>query len=298
MFGTFLLLTLVTFDPAAGTTGFDFLKITPTAREAALAGASVARPDGAFAFYYNPAVTGSVNAAQFSYINYAAGIHLGSAAYTQPFNGNKGFGAGIFYLNSGTMKKTNEQGEELGTFGATFSSFNLSGSLRPNPDLSIGASIAGLYGTIDTFFAVGLIGNLGVTYEPPSIPTLKLGFAATRLGTQLKPFGGRDPMPLELILGATWEPNPALNLNLNLNKPIDNRFNVRAGIEGWVSQFLAIRAGYNSLGTDLMTGSGSDPLAGFAVGLGIRYNRYQLDYTFVPMVVLGIVHRISFGFSL
>lgn len=294
---TFLALILIAFDPGAGTTGFEFLKIIPTAREAALAGACVSRPDGAFAFYYNPAVTCFGAAGQFSYINYAAGIHLGSAAYTQPIDGTKSVGAGVYYLNSGTMKKTNEQGEELGTFGASFTSFILNGALHLHPALSVGTGVAGLYGAIDTFFAVGLIGNLGITYEPP-LPGLRFGFAATKIGAQLKPFGTRDPMPLELSIGATWEVNPALNLNLNLNKPIDNRFNISAGIEGWVNQFLALRAGYNTLGTDLMAGSGSDPLAGFAVGLGIRYHRYQLDYTFVPMVVLGIAHRISFGFSL
>lgn len=292
-----LALTLIAIDPGAGTTGFDFLQITPTAREAALAGASTAQPDGAFGFYYNPAATGAMTGAQFTYINYPAGIHLGSAAYTQPLDNTKGIGVGIYYLNSGTMKKTNEQGEELGTFGASFTCLNLSGSYRFISNLLVGAGIAGLYGTIDTFFSVGIVGNIGVTYEPP-VPGLRLGFTARNLGAEIKPFGTRDPMPLELNLGASWQPTPALNLNLNLNKPINNRFNIRAGIEGWVNQFLALRAGYNSLGSDLMVDSGADPLAGFAAGIGVRYNRYQLDYTFVPMVALGSAHRISFGFSL
>jgi len=292
-----LALTLIAIDPGAGTTGFDFLHITPTAREAALAGASTAKPAGAFGFYYNPAATGALTGAEFTYINYPAGIHLGSAAYTQPLDNTKGVGAGIFYLNSGTMKKTNEQGEELGTFGASFTALNLSGSYQPTGALLLGIGIAGLYGTIDTFFSVGLVGNLGATYEPP-VTGLRLGFSARNLGVQIKPFGTRDPMPLEFSLGACYEPTPGLNLNLNLSKPQGNRFNIRAGIEGWVNQFLALRAGYNSLGSDLMAGSGADPLAGFAAGIGIRYNRYQLDYTFVPMVALGAAHRISFGFTL
>ncbi len=292
------LLTTITIAGNAGTTGFEFLRITPTAREAALAGSALARPVGALAFYYNPAGINPVNSAQFTYINHIAGTHLGSVAYTQPLDAQKTIGAGVYYFNSGTMKRTNEIGEELGTFGVSFASINLAGNINLLPGFALGLGISGLYGTMDTFFSLGLAGNLGILYQPP-VTGLNLAFAVNNLGVQLKPYGtARDPLPLEFNLGASWEPIPEINLNLTLNQPIDNRFNFRLGIEGWVNQFLALRLGYNSLGTDLMGGEGSDALAGFATGIGVRYDRFYLDYSFTPMVILGTSHRISLGITL
>ncbi|MEO0069301.1 MAG: PorV/PorQ family protein [candidate division WOR-3 bacterium] len=293
-------LSLVTIYPGAGTAGFDFLHISPTAREAALAGAAVSRPQGAMGFFYNPAILsqGGTNNGELTYINYPAGIHLGSVGYVQPLGTNKGVGIGIFYLNSGTIKRTNDQGEEMGTFGSSYLNLNLSGGLRIIDRLALGLAFSGLYGAIDTFFSLGVAGNLGITYEIPDYH-IHFGFAASNLGVEVKTFGGyRNPLPLEIALGASWEPITALNLNASIHKPIDNRWNFRAGIEGWVNEYLVLRGGYYSLGADLAYGGGGDVLAGFTTGLGIRYQRYQIDYAFIPMVVLGITHRLSLSFSL
>jgi len=125
------------------------------------------------------------------------------------------------------------------------------------------------------------------------------GLAVKNVGYQLKAFrAGRDPLPIDLGLGLGYQPNPALNLALDVHKPIDNRVNVRAGVEGWVADLLALRVGYNSDGVDLKSGGGSDILAGLSTGLGVRYRGYELDYCFIPMVSLGMAHRISLAFSL
>jgi len=296
----FIVLNLIAFHPAAGTSGNDFLRIIPTAREAALGGAASVNAEGAFAFYYNPIniLKGVSSAAQFSYVNYPAGINACAVGYLQPVNPDVGLGVGINYLNSGTMKRTNEQGEELGAFGAACAVLNVSGATRIAEQLTLGAGIAGLYGNIDTFFSLALATNLGIGYElfPYNI---RVGLTASNLGWEVKPFGEtRDPLPIEFGLGAAWQPVPALNLNLTLNKPLDNRLNFRFGVEGWLNQYLVLRGGYNSLGSDLGDGSGGDIFAGFATGFGLRYQRYQIDYSYVPMGLIGISHRLSFGLSL
>ncbi|MGQ9708787.1 MAG: PorV/PorQ family protein, partial [bacterium] len=235
---------------------------------------------------------------QFCYVNYPAGIHDGAVAYTQPINPNSGVGVGLNYLNSGVMKRTNEQGEELGTFGAAYADLNISAALRLAEPLLLGAGIAGVYGNIDTFFSLGLATNLGIGYEL-SPYNIRVGLTASNLGWQIKPFGdSRNPLPIEFGLGAVWEPVPAVNLNFTVGKPLDNRFNFRLGVEGWLNQYLVLRGGYNSLGSDLSDGSGGDIFAGFATGLGLCYQRYQIDYSFIPMGRMGISHRLSFGLSL
>jgi long-subunit fatty acid transport protein len=151
-----LVITLVGIDPNAGTTGFDFLKLTPTAREAAMGGAAVASTPGPMGFWFSPAHALSAEGprANVGYLNYVAGIQTGSAAYSQPVDTDKGVGFGIVYLNSGTMKRTNERGEELGTFGVSYANLNLSGAMRLGDELSVGIALQGLYGSIDTFFGL------------------------------------------------------------------------------------------------------------------------------------------------
>lgn len=295
-----LALSLVGIDPAAGTSGFDFLRIAPTAREAALAGASAGSGGGAMSFWYNPAhvLPCAGTRAHVGYLNYVASVHIGSVAYSQPVSDRYGIGLGVVYLNSGTLKRTDEQGRELGTFGVSYADLNISAAMAPIENLTAGAAFQGLYGSIDTFFTFGLAGNLGASYELP-VPGLRVGFSAGNLGAQIKAFQTEtDPLPMELAFGLGYQPNPAISFAVDLRKPLTNRFNVRAGVEGWVGEYLVLRAGYNSLGTDLHAGTGTDALGGFATGLGVRWQGYQLDYCFVPMVALGMAHRISLSFSL
>jgi hypothetical protein len=145
------------------------------------------------------------------------------------------------------------------------------------------------------------------------------------VGYQLKAFRtGRDPLPIDLGLGLGYQPNPALNLALDLHKLRPDRFEfrpdsagrvgtdsvlsglgqyakgfrIRAGVEGWVADLLAVRVGYTTEGLDLQAGGGEDILAGLTTGLGFRWRGYQLDYCFIPMVELGVAHRLSLAFSL
>ena len=295
-----LALTLIGIDPNAGTTGFDFLRLTPTAREAAMAGAAVASAPSPMGFWFSPAhvLAGGNPRAHVGYLNYVAGIQTGSAAYSQPVGTDKGVGFGIVYLNSGTMKRTDERGEELGTFGVSYANLNLSGAMRFGNALAVGIGLQGLYGSIDTFFGLGLAGNVGATYRLP-VDGLTAGLAVKNVGYQLKAFqAGRDPLPIDFGLGLGYQPNPSLNLALDVHKPIDNIVNVRVGVEGWVADLLAVRVGYTTEGVDLKAGSGSDILAGVTTGLGFRWHGYQLDYCFIPMVELGVAHRLSLAFSL
>jgi hypothetical protein len=295
-----LVFSLIAIDPNAGTTGFDFLRITPTAREAALGGAAVGASASPMGFWFSPAhaLSAECPRAHVGYLNYVAGIHIGSAAYSQPVGTDKGVGFGVVYLNSGTMKRTNERGDELGTFGASYAAVNLSGAMRLVQELAVGVGVQGLYGSIDTFFGMGLTGNVGATYQLP-VTGLTAGLAVKNLGLQVKAFrDSLDPLPIDFGLGLAYQPNPSLDLAFDVHKPIDNRIRVLAGVEGRVADVLALRAGYDSYGPDLKSGGGSDILAGLSTGLGIRWRGYELDYCFIPMVELGVAHRISLAFSL
>lgn len=303
MISLVLAFSLIAIDPNAGTAGFDFLRILPTAREAAMAGAATGDAQSPMAFWYSPAhaLVGETPRAHLGYVNYVAGIHLGSAAYSQQLSPDKGVGIGVVYLNSGSMKRTDPLGNELGTFGVSFADVNLSGALRLTDLVSVGVGLQGLYGSIDTFFGIGLAANIGARARIPfeDFQGLYAGIAARNLGHQVKAFqSGRDRMPMEFSLGLAYLPSPSLSLMADVLRPLDNRLVFRAGVEGWIGELLVLRGGYSTLGSDLQSGGGADIIAGLSTGLGIRFKQYQLDYCFIPMVELGMAHRLSLAITL
>ncbi len=299
MLAMLMTLALVAVDPAAGTAGFDFLRITPTAREAALGGTGIGSGDGPMSFWFSPAhARATGQRAQVSYAGHVAGIHAGALAYNRPVGNDFGLGLGVAFTTSGTMKRTNEFGEQLGTFGASFTALNVSGALDLGGDISAGAALQGLYGSIDTFFSIGLALNAGAVIRLP-LDGLSAGVSVRNAGYELKPYrSSRDPLPLDIGAGLSFRPSRSLALAADVHKPIDNRVNFGLGIEGWIGEHLALRGGYSSLGIDLQTGGSTDILAGICAGLGVNYQGFQLDYGFTPMLPVGIAHRVSLAFSL
>ena len=299
MLNIILLLSMISRDPNVGTAGFDLLNITIPAREAAMGNTALALSEDAFGFFFNPAGLVDIVESRFgtTYMNYLAGIQLGSLSYSKPF-GNKGLGVGITYLNSGSMKKTDISGNEEGTFSVAYANFDVAFGMLITEPIGIGVGLKGIYGKIDTFTSVGAGINLGGSFILP-VNGLSLGVAVRNIGYVFKPFRDeRDKLPLDFGAGINYSSRDKLNLNLDIIKPLYSKFGVRIGGEGWLTSFLALRAGYNSLGSDLKTGSGSDIAAGMSFGLGVKVLSYQLDYAFTPMLTLGRVHRFTLSFAL
>ncbi|MDH5682932.1 MAG: PorV/PorQ family protein [bacterium] len=299
MVNIFLIISLISSDPNVGTNGFDLLKITLPARQAAMGCAALGLADDAFGFYFNPAGLVDIEGPQFgvSYMNYVAGVQLGALSYSRPM-ADKGFGFGLTYLNSGSMKKTDISGNEEGTFSVSYANFDVALGLLFTEPIAVGLGVKGLYNKIDTFFAVGAGLNLGGSFLLP-VEGLHLGVAVRNIGAVFKPYRSeRDKLPLDFGAGLNYARGENLNLNLDLVKSLSSSFSFRLGAEAWANQYLAVRAGYYSLGSDLKTGTGSDILAGLSFGLGVRVLQYQLDYGFTPMLDLGRVHRFTLSFAL
>lgn len=300
MLNVILSLTLFSQVSNVGTAGFDLLNITVPARAAAMGNTAIALADDAFGFFFNPA--GLVDIAESkigtTYINYLAGIQMGSLCYTQPLSDN-GIGIGITYLNSGAMKKTDEFGNEQisPTFTVSYTNFDVAFGYLVSEPVAVGLGLKGLYGKIDTFFTIGVSANIGTSVLLP-IEGLHFGAGLRNLGVVLKPFRTeKDKLPLELGAGLNYSTD-GFNINLDVTKPLYSKFGVRAGIEYWVVPFLALRTGINSFGCDLKTGGGSDIFAGTGIGLGVKVTQFQLDYAFTPMLALGRVHRFTLSFAL
>jgi hypothetical protein len=121
--------------------------------------------------------------------------------------------------------------------------------------------------------------DLGAQYHPGLWPALQLGLAVTHLGVPLQVLNAEqaDPTPTRLRAGAAYElmhhfsrdTTTALWTSLDVSgswrQGVEPR--VSTGVELILDETIFVRAGY-------ATGSGRDSGAG--VGVGLRYDRFEL----------------------
>jgi hypothetical protein len=290
-------------NPNVGTTGFNFLKITPTAREAAMGSTAIGFGDNAFGIWYNPAGLAGTKQRQFgaSYISHLAGINSGAASFVMPL-AKMALGFGAYYLNGGEMARIDENQIEQGTFTPSCLDINVGGGMKIANSLMLGVTLKAVYSGIDSFWSLGLGANIGVSYDVPNTG-LRASLVARNLGLTLKPFvTANEKLPTEFVAGLGYRAGKNLNLALEGLLPVDNNFAARVGAEWWLFKPVCLRAGITTAGADLKAGGGGDILAGLSTGLGVRVPIRKLplevDYAFTPMVVLGSAHRVSFRLTL
>jgi hypothetical protein len=120
-------------------------------------------------------------------------------------------------------------------------------------------------------------------------PELALGIALKNiLGPQLKwntPSGHADNIPLVMAVGAAYK---TMAFNNDLLLAIDYRRSVQGdlclGAEYSINKYFVVRAGNNS--------------NGLALGLGINYQKFRLDYVLMNNSDLGGIQQLSIGLVL
>lgn len=274
-----------------GTEIFDFMRLPNGARCAALSGCTMGMIGDQFAIFANPAAlqidTKTVGG---TYTRYVADIQGGCGAYVLPGLGGI-LGAGISYLNFGTITKTNENGDELGTFTPQ-SLVPIIGYARPLKDSRIGVSSKIIYQSIDEYTGVAVAGDIGYLFYPKAYKGLVIGGTIQNIGMKLTKFNTTyENLPIFARIGGSYLLfNNLVQLSAELELP-ETEFIL--GMEWRPSKILAIRGGFYSWGKDLEVGSDLDIFAGKSVGIGLKTQKLSIDYALTPMVDLGLVHRIS-----
>lgn len=280
-----------------GTSGADFLTIGVGARALAMGGAFSAVDTGADAnaVNWNPAALGFVDKANVtaSYNSLFVDENQGYMGYAAPIGKDKDAGvwaAGVNYLS---VSKIERRAGDTENADSTFSNQNYAASLSYakafNDQLSAAASLKYVRTALDTLKENAMAVDAGVLARTP-VENLTFGVAMRNLGTNIGP----DSMPLIFKGGAAYK---MLSSKLILDSDIDWLMTERRGYwslgsEFWVSPNLAVRAGYQF-------GHGSDQLqsklVGLGAGLGVKFNRFTMDYAFIPYGDLGDTHRVTLG---
>jgi hypothetical protein len=280
-----------------GTSGYSFLKVDPSARSTAMGGAFVGLSDDAAALYFNPAGLIQIDTKRFftTYNNYVSDIQSGFLGYVHPYSQSVRLGASISYFNYGSMTKTDDQGADLGTFGASDFALALSLARVINTRFSLGATGKFVYERIDGFSSDALALDLGVLYISKDGLT-RIGGVGQNIGSQLKGLtkSHKDPLPSAVKIGISHRMRELpLTVVSDVTKPFDNDIFFNLGGEFSALEPLYLRFGWSSFGKNFKTDSDKDNLAGFAAGFGVTWKVYRFDYAFSSYADLGGVHKIS-----
>lgn len=299
-----------------GQQAFSFLNLPPGAKTAALGGVNVSVRDAdPTMLLSNPALLNAEMDGRLalSFVDYLADIKQSTVAYAfKPKEADAGqrWGASLSYLSYGEFKQYDPAGNLLGVFSVNEYAAGLTYAYVQGPFTLAGTgklAVSGIGGN----HSVGLLADIGAVFKHPE-QDFTVGLAVKNAGYQLKPYAGagREPMPLDVQLGATikpehmplrfsitahnlqrldivyLDPNQRGQLDENgeevkkkktLGDQIARHFAV--GGELLLGKNLNLRLGYNHLQRRELRLDNAAGGAGISFGVMLRISQFQLDYT-------------------
>ncbi|MEW5693695.1 MAG: PorV/PorQ family protein [Candidatus Hydrogenedentota bacterium] len=290
---------LIAIDKDAGTSGAQFLKICVGARPSSMGEAYAGVYGDALSIYWNPAGLANVNNIDvaFQYNDSIVDIEQNFVSVALPAKRwDGGWAIGLTYLDAGEQIRTTETvlGQVLstnaGTFGANDLACMLSYAICYKKQLNLGLTFKYIAEELEDEDASSFACDLGFIYLPSKYENLSIGGSIQNIGKKIRFINQKDDLPLNFKLGLAYRLRAGRVLWVaDLNYPTDNELRFNSGLEWWVLNSLALRAGYSQALTDADDG--------LTLGCGIRYQSFTLDYAFLPMGDLGDSHRVSAGYK-
>lgn len=207
-----LLLGMVVISNASaqfgGSSTYDFLNLTSSARINALGGNQVGMIDSSELglSYYNPAtlMPASSNTLSLNYIDYMSDIRYGYASYARHLDGVGTFSTGIQYANYGKFQEAGADGILTGnTFSASDYALNIIYSRNIWNNFTGGINLKPIFSSYEIYTSFGIAADLGLSYVDSS-GNFSAGIVVKNLGTQLKTYvanADKEPLPFDLQAG-------------------------------------------------------------------------------------------------
>ena len=309
-----LLLLLIILLPAvcfagselAGTTSHNFLKIPPFARAAGMGESLVSISDGTYALHYNPAGIPNVMGfeAQATHIQWFQDINYEYVSIVTPFpfynTGKLGLSFAWFQIDemdrTSALPSYDPSDLESTDFDdytdGTFSPFDFSLALGYGLEiekikgLTAGAVIKYTAQNIDESSGSNITADMGMMYKLiVNNNLLRFGTVISGLGSDLKMENTGFSPPRILKIGISDRFELFSNRMLVSGQAIiQNDYDplFSAGVEYWIQNIVAFRAGYKF-------GAFNHP----TMGAGIKYRGAEINYAFVRYSELGNTHRFS-----
>lgn len=293
-----------------GSTAYNYLNITSSARIYALGGVNItAVEDELSVTDQNPALLGPEmhNQVLIDYMRYMGGSNFAGARYAHAVGERGAWSAGLRYFGYGSMTAADEFGVVTGTFSPKDVNFGGSFSYDITDRLRGGISLKFLYSSYEAYSAFAVATDLGINYFNPD-SELSVSAVVANLGGQVKKFNSTyDRLPIDVRLGiAKMFPGFPVRFSItawNLTKwhlpyletgdgttseemPVKDNFSSNLfrhlvfGFDFIPNERFFVALGYNyKTRTDMSTYSRSF-LSGFSLGAGINLRRFNVSLAF------------------
>jgi hypothetical protein len=320
-----------------GQYAFEYLRLSNSAHVSALGGITVANPGNDIAFaLQNPAMMrpGMHNDLELTYNGYYAGIavmNLNYGYYVPKINTS--FFFGIQYLNYGGIQLTDPLGNINGTFHAVDYATTFGASRKYKDHWRYGADVKMAHSVLYRSTATALLTDVGINYYDTA-SLWDFGATAKNMGVMVKTYtaGNSEPLPFDLQLGVSkrfkhlplrlfatmhhvyeWDiryDNPAdltgtsaLGTSDTINDKGSHFGDKLArhfifGAELTFGNRVTITGSYNDLQRRELALTTMPGIAGFAFGLGINLNKFQIHYARTYYSIAGPYNELSITMSL
>lgn len=319
---------------ASGQTGgkhsFPFLNQPYDARSASLGRKVITVfDDDIFLGIQNPAAFNSQmsNSIGIGQALLAGGINHGSLAYARDIN-KIGTGAiHLRYVAYGKMDRTDEFGQDMGTFSAGDFALGASLGRTLNPNLSIGATVSLIWSQLESYGSFGIGVDIAGMYRSTDERTI-VSAVVKNVGVQLKSYTpkNRAPLPLDAMLGVshrlahapfrfslvahrlnTWDlsyndPNamPTMDPLTGDSIPVKKAgFGEKLGrhfivqVESIIGKMVRVRIAFDYNQRKEMLVQNRPGLGGFSFGAGLNFKRFAFDYGFYAYSSAGYHNVLS-----
>jgi len=302
-----------------GTTTYDFLALSPSARVTALGGTNITIVDQDPGVQLdNPAALNPQmdRHVQFSSAVYPGDVNFGNVSYVQNFKIPGTFGFGVQYIAYGSFDQTDEAANITGKFTAGEMNAYAGYGYQFGKLFSAGANLKFIYSQLATWNSEGMAADLAATVNDTA-HNVTASIVAKNLGSPIKPYnkGVFEPIPFDLQAGLAfgfkhvpfkfhftfhdlyrWNiryNNPADNAETQLfvdssQKPktyiVDNLMShVIIGIEVNIKKVVRLEIAYNHERQQELALTTKLGVPGLSFGLGIHIRQFDFSYAFQPM---------------
>lgn len=281
---------------------YNFLRITGSARGAALSGSVVALEKDLASIYFNPAVLSSQENGSFTatFLKHVVDINSGNIIYNfgDSFEGGK-LAANINFTNYGSFEYADYVGRS-GTFGGSDISLGVTYSNMIDSNFYYGVTPKFIYLTLEQNSSIAFALDGGLIYKLADGRT-NIGLSVLHAGTQLKRIGSNnEPLPTDIRLGFNHRLKglPIL-FNLSFVRMADNAEsigdrlkNIAVGAEIYLGKYIDARVGFDNQ-LHSQANDNNKGMSGVSAGLGIKLENLNFDYGFSQYGPAASLHRIT-----
>lgn len=319
----------------AGAWSYDFMRLPPSARSAALGGLAYGGPwIEPAAPFLNPALLRPTyhKRLSISVQPYLADITHATVTYAHQWEGIGTFWSGLQYLNYGTLRAADEVGNPLGTFQAHEGVWAV-GAMRSFGRWQVGMNLRLPFSavTMERYRRIGLGADIGVLYEDTA-----RGFSATvvlwSLGTELYRPAGRpfaQPFPTQIQATVSYKlPQAPFRLHLGTihlerwrlaaNDPLQPiQYDISGnpispppppwteqllrhligGVEIELSRAFVGRFSYHFQRRRELSPRGATALGGVNFGVGLHLRKWGFDYAYSLFFRRASAHTLTLWIS-